>query len=160
MDQTQNLDNFFDFIWNVLTAQGYGLDTWGRIVGVTRNLLVPGSSTFLGFQESGNDWTGFGQGGLYGGQAVTDNVTLIDAQFRPLVLAKAASNVCDGSIHAINSILLALFAGRGQAYVADNQNMSLTYTFSFPLTALDTAVVRTSGVLPNPAGVVVNISAP
>src|SRR5579871_5512746 len=40
IDPTKNLDAFFDLIWNVDTAQGYGLDVWGRIVGVTRVLQV------------------------------------------------------------------------------------------------------------------------
>ena len=40
LDQTENFDNFFDDIWNIDTAQGYGLDLWGRILGVTRYVTV------------------------------------------------------------------------------------------------------------------------
>jgi len=159
VDQTEELDNLYDLVWNVLTAQGYGLDLWGRIVGVTRTLAIPvmGSGPTFGFNEPGNDWAGFGQGPFAsGGGALTQNVVLSDAQFLPLILAKAASNICDGSIPAINSILLGLF-GPG-AYVADGLNMSLTYTFPAPLTALQTAIIQNAGVLPNPCGVVINIA--
>ena len=161
IDQTENLDNFYDLIWNVLTAQGYGLDLWGRIVNVSRTLAIPvvGTGPTFGFNEPGNDWTGFNQGPFATGGSLTQNVVLSDAQFRPLVLAKAASNICDGGITAINSILLGLFQGRtGECYVADGLNMSLTYTFGFALQPIDIAIIQNSGVLPNPCGVVVNIA--
>ena len=157
VDMTENFDNFYDFMWNVLTAQGYGLDVWGRIVGVNRVLQFPAGETFLGFNEA-DSWTGFGQGGFYSGGGVTNNFVLSDNDFRTLILAKAAGNVCDGSIPAINEILLTLFAGRGKCFVADGLNMSLTYTFDFVLNAIENAIVNLSGVLPSPAGVIVNIS--
>ena len=163
MDQTQNLDSFYDLVFNVLTAQGYGLDVWGRIVNVARTLPVsggPAPATF-GFNEPGNDWVGFNQAPFTSaGASPTTNVTLIDAQYRPLVLAKAATNIWNGSIPGLNAILLALFQGRGSVYVQDNLNMSLTYVFGFALSALDLAVVEESGCLPAPAGVVINTSYP
>jgi hypothetical protein len=161
MDQTENLDNFYDFVWNVATAVGYGLDVWGRIVNVSRSLPVSGGSTAtFGFNESGNDWLGFGQAPFTSGASATSNVTLTDDQFRPLVLAKAATNIWDGSIPGLNSILIALFQGRSTPYVQDGNNMSLTYVFPFALTALDLAVIEQSGCLPQPAGVVINTSYP
>jgi Protein of unknown function (DUF2612) len=157
MDQTENLDNFYDMIWNIQSAEGYGLDVWGRIVGVSRTLNIPGSPNYIGFKEA-NTWTGFGQGGFYSGGSITSNVILDDDDYRRLILAKAAANISDGSIPTVNKILLALFPARGAAYVADNQNMSLTYTFKFALSPVDLAIVATSGVLPNPTGVAINIS--
>lgn len=156
MDPTELLDDFYDLIWNVLTAEGYGLDVWGRIVGVDRAVNVSQAGEYLGFQEPGNDWTGFNQGIFYSGPVLTNNILLTDAQFRPVVLAKAATNIWDGSIPGLNTILLALFKGRGQVYAADNQNMSITYTFDFALTALDSAIISGSGALPQPTGVVIN----
>jgi hypothetical protein len=161
VDQTQNINNLYDMIWNIQTAQGYGLDVWGRIVGVIRTLAFPTGATYLGFEEAGSSWTGFGQGGLYSGaQGLTTNYNLSDADFRRLILAKAAGNISNGSIPALNAILMALFPNRGSVYVADNQNMSLTLTFPFALTPVQLAIVSLSGVLPIPAGIVVNISQP
>jgi Protein of unknown function (DUF2612) len=160
VDQTENFDNFYDFMMNVATAQGYGLDVWGRIVGVNRALTIGGSVAYLGFQEALGSWTGFGQSGFYSGGGVSTNYVLSDTDFRTLIYAKAAGNISDGSIPSINSILLALFPTRGACYVADNQNMSLTYTFDFPLTPVELAIVQASGVLPTPAGVVINIKHP
>lgn len=160
MDTTTNLDNFYDFIWNVNTASGYGLDVWGRIVGVTRVVQVPGTPVGnFGFQEA-NSWVGFGQGVFFSGGSVTTNFVLNDTDFRTLILAKAASNICDGSIPAINAILLGLFPGRGTVYVADGLNMTLTYTFTFALTPAELAIMAQTGVLPNPCGVAINIVHP
>ncbi len=159
-DETQNLDNFYDMIWNVLTAQGYGLDVWGRIVGVLRTLKIPGSASYVGFDEASGSWTGWNQGAWYSGGGISENVVLTDVQYRPIILAKAAANITDGSIPSLNAILMNLFRGRGDAYAADGLDMSLTYTFAFPLTPLELAVVEIAGVLPNPCGVVINVAQP
>ncbi len=153
LDQTENMQNLYDFVWNIDTAQGYGLDVWGRIVGVGRTLSFPGSVDYLGFNEAGG-WTGFNQGGFFSGGGTTTNYLLSDADFRTLILAKAAGNISDGSIPSVNEILLRLF---GSGYVVDNQDMSLTYTFPIGLTPVQLAIVQQSGVLPSPAGVVVNV---
>lgn len=159
MDQTGNIDSFFDLVWNVLTCTGYGLDVWGRIVNVSRTVQVASISTVsFGFNEPGNDWVGFGQAPFFSGAPLLDNVTLTDAQFRPVVLAKAATNIWDGSIPGFNAILLALFQGRGTPWVVDNGNMSITLNFPFALTSLDLAIINNSGCLPQPTGVVVNVT--
>jgi hypothetical protein len=158
VDMTQNFDSFYDLMWNAATAQGYGLDVWGRIVGVSRTLPFSGGALTFGFQEA-NSWTGFGQGGFFSGGSGT-NFVLSDSDFRTLIFAKAASNICDGSIPSINRILLSLFPSRGDCYVVDNQNMSLTYKFNFHLNQVELAIVQTQGILPNPAGVIISVSTP
>lgn len=159
MDLTQFYEEFLDNEVNVTTAIGYGLDVLGRIVGVSRVLKFPGGDPNFGFNEA-NSWTGFGQGGFFSGSGGVSNFVLSDGDFRTLILAKAAGNICDGSSPAINKILLMLFPGRGVCFVADNQDMTLTYTFHFVLTPVELAIVQTPGVLPNPAGIVINISSP
>lgn len=183
LDQTQNLESFEEDIWNVYTAQGYGLDVWGRIVGVVRTIQIVGLPVF-GFAESGTA-VGFNQGMFYEGASSTQNYILGDQQFLRLILAKARSNICNGSIPAINNILLNLFAGRGNCWVSDNGAltnyfgfkesgtafgfgqapfyngggaaiMGMTYVFTFPLTPIDIGIIN-SGVLPKPAGVPVAI---
>lgn len=157
-DQTENIDNLYDMIWNIDTAVGYGLDVWGRIVGISRTLQIPGSVTYIGFEEAGTSWTGFGQGGFYTGGGISNNFVLSDSDFRRLILAKAAGNISGGSIPSVNSILLTLFPNRGSCYVADGLNMNLTYTFKFQLNPVDLAIVETSGVLPSAAGIAINVS--
>lgn len=164
MDPTELFDELFDNMWNVITAQGYGLDCWGRIVGVTRTLQIPASVTnqFFGFQEANDPshFTGFGQAPFFSGQQLTSSITLSDADFRTLILAKAASNICDGSIPAINAVLLSLFPNRGACYVTDPGGMQMTYTFDFVLTPVELAIVEQSGVLPKPVGVSATVVQP
>jgi Protein of unknown function (DUF2612) len=159
MDQTENIDNLYDMIWNIATATGYGLQVWGRIVGVTNSLSFPGTIQFLGNEEA-NSWTGFGQGILFSGGGTTTNFQLTDTDFRRLILAKAAGNVSDGSIPSLNAILLSLFPLRGNCFVVNNQNMTMTLKFQFPLNPIENAILQQSNVLPYPVGVVVNIVQP
>lgn len=150
------IDGWFDNVWNILTAQGYGLDVWGRIVGVTRVLQVANSAWF-GFNEALPGSLQWNQGIWYGGQQINSNFLLSDDSFRVLILAKAASNICNGSVPAINQILLAMFPGRGNCYVTDNQDLTMTYTFDFPLSPVEISIVEQSGVLPQPIGITVNV---
>ena len=153
LDQTGNISNLFDMMFNVDTAQGFGLDIIGRIVGVTRVLPIS-SGTYFGFEEAGA--SGFNQDPLYGGSSLTNNVALSDEAFRLLLLMKAYANICDNSIPAINQLLLQLFPGRGVCYVADNENMSMTYHFLFTLTPVEVSIITNSGVLPRMSGCAVN----
>lgn len=156
LDQTEDFDNLFDDIWFVDSAQGYGLDVLGRIVGVQRTLQLPGAADYLGFQEA-NSWTGFNQGGFYSGQTITTNYNLDDNDFRRLILAKAATNIWDGSIPAWNQILLNLFPGRGACYVENSGTMSVTEVFEFTLTPVDLSIVTNTPALPQPCGVSLSV---
>lgn len=153
VNPTVNLQSFFDSIWNVDTATGYGLDVWGRIVGVTRILNVGLPDTYLDFQESGLSGTSFGEAPFYNGDPLTNNFNLSDDAFRVLIFAKALANISDGSAKSINQLLMNLFPARGNAYVVDNLDMSIIYTFNFILTSVEQAILGQSGVLPKPTGV-------
>jgi len=183
VDQTANLDDFFDKVWNLDTAEGYGLDVWGRIVGVNRVLQITVGKWF-GFAEMGTlDADPFGQSAMWSGTPLTENFFLSDQSYRTLILTKAAANITSGSIPAINRMLMTLFPNRGNAYVTEgnppilffgfaeqldtvtgfNQaaffdgsaqpRMTMTYTFNFALSPSEQAIVLNSGVLPKPTGV-------
>lgn len=160
VDQTTNFDALYDSIWNVATATGYGLDVWGRIVGVTRNVLLPAGVTYLGFQETGTPFTvaPFGQAPFFSGQTLTTTFALSDASFRLLIYAKALANISNGTIPAINQLLLNLFPGRGNCFVADLGNMAMQYVFNFNLSPVEQAIVtQNPTVLPKPLGVTATV---
>lgn len=157
MDQTANIQSLYDLIWNIATAEGYGLEVWGRIVGVSRTVTFPNTSQLPFGYEEAFSWVGFGQGGFFTGNVVASNFVLGDSDFRTLILAKAAGNISDGAIPSVNKILLTLFPHRGNCYVVDNQDMSLTYKFEFPLNPVEIAIVTLSGVLPSATGITVNV---
>lgn len=151
MDQEADLDAFFKMIWNIDQAEGYGLDVWGRIVVINRQLQV--NSRFFGFEEGGTDYDPFNVSPFYAGAGTTSTITLTDDAYRQLILAKALANITYGSIPGINAILQLLFPGRGACYVTDNQNMTMTYTFHFQPTPLELSIIQTSNVLPRINGV-------
>lgn len=157
VDPTRDFDGFYDWLWNVQTARGSGLDIWGRIVGVERVVNIS-PTTYFGFAEQGITVTGFGQNSFYDGVSLTSNYSLPDDAYRTLVLAKAFSNISDCSIPVINRILRDLFPNRGNCYCLDGQDMTMSYVFDFSLTAVESAIVIQSGVLPKPAGVFASIS--
>lgn len=159
IDPTLDFQSFFDLIWNVVTAQGYGLDVWGRIVGVSRTIQIVGTVDYLGFEEAGDPgFQPFDTAPFFSGESVTSNFDLSDTAFRTLIFAKALSNICDGSIKAINQLLINLFPNRGNCFVRDNLDMTFTYVFQFVLSAVELAIVQTSGVLPKPTGVSFDVS--
>jgi len=182
IDPSTNFETFFNVLWNLDTAVGYGLDVWGRILVIPRRLTVTVGS-FFGFQEAG-DRTGFNQDSFWTGEAAGEAVYILtDPVYRLLLFAKAAYNITNGSVPAINAIMMNLFPNRGNAWVTDavlgqsgffgfqeagdrtgfNQEsfgdlyagwdvMTISYIFTFPLQPFEKAIIQ-SGVLPKPTGV-------
>lgn len=154
IDPGANIDQFYNDIWNIDTATGYGLDVWGRIVGVGRVLKITTAAGFFGFDEAGNvSANPFNSAPFYSGQQINSNFIVADDGFRVLILAKALANICNGAIPAINQILLLLFPNRGNCYVVDGLNMTMQYVFTFALTPVEAAIVSQSGILPRMTGV-------
>jgi hypothetical protein len=159
IDPTADIDNFYNTVWNVDTAQGFGLDIWGRIVNVSRELKVVGNLAYFGFSEAYTSLapnTGpqpFGQAPLYPGVPATQVYALSDDAYRKLILAKAIFNISDCSIPAINQLLQNLFAGRGRCYVTDAGHMEMRFVFEFVLLPFEVSILTQSGVIPRPAGV-------
>ena len=66
-----DLDNFYNTVWNIQTASGFGLDTWGQIVNVSRVVQIPTGGTFLGFQGTGEQ--PLGQAPMFNGNNNSGN---------------------------------------------------------------------------------------
>lgn len=152
IDPTAKIDDFFRLVFDLNTAQGYGLDVWGRIVGVSRVLNLPVAGEYLGFSQA-SDAEPFGQAPFFNRQTLTTNFALSDTAFRRLIFAKALANISDGSIPSINRILTLLFGQYGNCYVTDGGDMTMTFTFGSDLAPVDLAIVSQSGILPRPVGV-------
>lgn len=129
IDPRADIDNFFDVVWNVETAEGFGLDIWGRIVGLPTGRYI-----------------------------YTAPVTILDdTQFRLLILLKALSNISITTSPTFNQLLNNLFAGRGRCYVSDQGSMQMRYTFEFPLLPYEIQIMAQADIFLRPAGVQVGI---
>lgn len=155
IDPRVDLQNFYDWCWNVDTAVGKGLDIWGSIVGVARLLKIPGDLDTFGFvnETIPYDWQPFNQGTFYKGAFDTQAYLLPDDTYRTLILTKALANIVATTAQNLNKLLRNLFPGRGRAYVTDDGGMAMTFTFEFEITTAEYAILTQSGVLPHPAGV-------
>lgn len=157
------LDDFYDVIWNIKTADTYGLDVWGKIVVVSRKLTVTENMIYFGFSEASSDPPvvddpqPFNQAPFYSGEFLTSTVTLTNEVYRNLIMMKAAANISDCTIPQLNRLLMFMFGESGRCYVRNDGDMVMSYVFEFPLSISELAIVQSSGALPAPVGVTVNI---
>lgn len=159
IDPRANLEAFFNFVWNVDTAQGFGLDIWGRIVGVSRLLKIPGADPIVGFDNPSDpkDWYPMSEGRFATEGEVTTAYELPDNAYRVLILAKALANIVSTTFPAMNKLVRNMFPGRGRAFVRDLGNMAMQFVFNFNLTPVEYAILTQSGALPHPAGVLYSV---
>ncbi len=166
LDPRGDFDDFFNFVWNVDTAQGFGLNIWGQIVNIGRSLTISNAPDYFGFSDALPGSYPFGEQPFYDGTGAatgTSTYLLGDDAYRQLILVKALANISRTTAPAINQLLQNLFATRGRCYVNDMGNMSLRYVFEFALTPYEFAIVTQSGAIPRPAGVgaiIINTNTP
>lgn len=155
IDPRANMQAFYNAVWNVNTAVGFGLDVWGRIVGVSRLLQIPGNDPIVGFDNESfpEDWYPMSQGRFAVEGEVTTAYELPDDAYRVLILTKALANIVSTTAPALNRLLQNMFPGRGRAYVRDLGNMRMQFVFNFALTNVEYAILTQSGAMPHPAGV-------
>lgn len=163
IDPSVDIDNFYDTIWNIETANDYGLDIWGKIVNISRLVTIDADDVYIGFNESATNLNStltpqpLDQAPFYNGKRATTTVRLEADAYRKLILVKALANITDCTIPNLNKLLLILFEGQGQPFVADTGEMSIRFVFNFDLDPVDLAIVKNSGALPRPAGVLAQV---
>lgn len=155
LDPNSNIDNFYNNVWNIESATGYGLQVWGRIVGAGNTLSIPGTQLNFGFKEGSGQ--PFGQQSFFFGQENSGTYTLSDPAFRALILAKALTNISNTTNNTYNTLLMNLFSGRGNAYVSNSANMVATLVFEFYLQPYEVSIIKYSGAIQPPTGVNFNI---
>lgn len=160
VNPSANLDAFYNDVWNIDTAQGWGLDNWGAILGVSRTVQIAGTNSGnFGFSQQAGAET-FSFGSFFGGTAATANLNLTDSAFRALLLIKAFANICDGSIVSLNKLLSMFSETYGKAYVTNLGNMQMTLTFEYNLLPWQLSVLQHGNVFPLPCGVSMTIVQP
>ncbi len=154
IDPRADFDAFYNFVWNVETAQGFGLDIWGRIVNISRELTIPAALTYFGYNEASPGSYPFGEAPFFVASSdATQTYRLADDAYRVLILTKALANISAVNAPTLNRLMQNLFAERGRCYVNDMGGMQLRYTFEFLLTDFEYAIMTQSGAIPRPAGV-------
>ena len=129
LDPSADIQVFYSKMFNILTAQGIGLDIWGRIVGLGRTIERGAAS-----------------------------LTLEDEMYRLLLLYKALANISSDTPAALNALLSTLVATGagglpGRAYVLEVAPMVIRLVFEDFLSPVQLAVFEAAGTLARGAGV-------
>lgn len=155
-------DEFITKVWDLTTNETFGLDIWGKNVGIGRYITSPIDSDSFGFSEADNGTSDyplpFNDSPFYAGVQETTSVRLADDAYRTLILCKAFSNISIATIPDINKFLRMLFAGRGRAYCVNYRDMTIGITFEFALAPYEESILTNYDVVPVPSGVQLNIS--
>lgn len=158
IDPGVDIQLFYDKMFNIYTAEGVGLDNWGKILQIGRNIPGPYNADSFGFD--GSKLAPFNQLPF-----VPDNVgelssfiTLDDESFRLLLLYKALANI-SASDAATQNLLLSVLVDTGiggfgdVAYVLEVDTMVIRWVFESYMSSTQLAIFKVAGTLARGAGV-------
>lgn len=149
IDPAPDIDTFFEKVFDIETAQGWGLDNWGRILGVPRGVQVA-TTDWFGYYGSGlQPWN---QAPWFNPQQATNNFPLTDEAYRKLLMYKAAANIGSADAATINRLLKQVFPNTFD-HIVDNGDMSIRAVFNDYLQPVEIGILNTYGALNKGAGV-------
>ncbi len=153
-NQTDFWENWYTDVFDLRTANDFGLAVWAIILGMKLYVnLVADSRETWGFDEFHANFTRGNFASAAGG-----SVPLSTQTSRILLRLRAYQLQSAGCVPEINRMLADVFAnyvpaGDVPAYVEDNLDMTCTYHFLFALPSEIQFALRYFDVLPRPAGV-------
>lgn len=145
-----DIELFYKMIFDIETAQGKGLDIWGRILGIGRQMEIETSPNSFGFEESG--YEPFDTAPFYAGEATTALYSLADEPYRTLLLWKALANIATADAATLNHLLSRLFPGK-EIVVREAGIMAIELYIYFPLEPWQRAILKGYGLMGKGAGV-------
>lgn len=148
-----DIELFYDMIFNIETAQGKGLDIWGRILGMERSLEILVLNDYFGFDEA--DFEPFNVCPFWDGEGVTDWYSLTDDAYRQALMWKAMANIATADAATLNSLLLYLFPGQ-DIVIHEVGIMEIELYIFFPLQAYQRSILKNYGLMAKGAGVQLN----
>lgn len=165
-NQTQFWSDWYDNVFNLLTANTFGLTVWARILNVPLFINLtpePIGSPIFGFNTPGAT-TGnqnFGNGNFsYQGDiiflSVEEQRFILRLRFYQLTSRQSPTEINEFLDYLLRTSDLPS-QGFGRVWVEDNFNMTMTYRFTFTPNPLFLQVLESLDVLPRPAGVSYNI---
>lgn len=155
IDPQYFIDDFYQYIYRLSSAKGFGLDIWADKVGVSRSApIADPNATTLGYQTLPTQepkFTPFNTAPFSDGGAFS-SFRLSDDNLRSLIIVKAAINILYATAWNINKFLLTIFNGK-RAYYKITGHMSAEYVFEFELSVFERMIVYTLDMMPKPCGV-------
>lgn len=150
-NQQQFWNEWFNNVFNLATADSFGLMVWS---------IILGQPTFINVDAAPLDFPAWGFGAYHknfdnGNFCNTNGSTIqLDPQWARLLLQLHYFQLTSsGTVPETNRMLKYLFANYGDCWLVDNLDMSQVYFFDFQLPAGLLLVLQNFDVLPRPAGV-------
>ena len=141
-NNASTLEDWFNVVYNLNTATGFGLDIWGKILNQGRQFT---------YFENGSEVNVY-----LGGEQTIDGVTYseeyMENTYRLVLFLKALTNITNCTIASMNSLLQFYFKNRGRVYVLEYNPMEIRYVFEFYVSKIEKAIFTTD-VMPKPTGV-------
>lgn len=150
-NQQQFWQDWITNVFDLRTANQFGLTVWGIILGLQLWVNTPPviSDPIFGFEGSGG--VNF-DNGILGTQNGSSLLLPVETQRRALQL-RYLQLTSSGTVPEINRALKYIFGDLGTAYLLDYGNMTQAYIFNFALPADLVYLFQNYDILPRPAGV-------
>ena len=148
IDPTADILDFFIKYFDPRTARGIGLDIWGIIVGIGREIEVA-DTDFFGFY--GSDLTPFDNSPFYY-EGATKIYKLQDEAYRELIFLKAYANISDATMPNIKYLLNELLGEKVVAIQVDVMQIRVIF-LSYDIEPYSIAILKQYGLLNLGAGV-------
>jgi len=144
-NNAKTIGDWYNVVYNLKTASGYGLDIWGVILNQGRQ---------FSYEENGSIVNIF-----LGGEQTIDGITYsadyMEDMYRMVLFLKALVYITNCTLASLNNLLQFYFADKGRVYVINYGTMEIRYVFEFYVSKLEKAIFTTD-VLPKPTGVLAN----
>ena len=149
-----DIDLLYRKLVNPRTAEGYGLDVWGRIVAIGRSYLAVDDDTpYFGFDPpegvKNERLNSFGNAPFY--KTIYGKVELADTMYRTYVFLKALINISNSSLAGLNHMVKLLFPD-ADIQILHTGTMVLRVLILSPLSESDKAALDNLPWLPAGVG--------
>ena len=152
-NHTDFWNNWIRDVFNLKTANAFGLAVWARILNVS--LTIEREKNLDDVFGFGAEHDNFNNGGFGVAAGAIDNVSV--EQARKMLLARYFTLTYAPTVPNINMILEVLF-GEGVVYVVDSLDMRSTYTFDGAPDYRTRELLKNVDFLPRPAAVGVDFT--
>jgi Protein of unknown function (DUF2612) len=155
MVEDQALLDTLPLLHNIDRATGVQLDHLGEWIGFPRYVPISLPSIYFSWDVFGLGWDEAAWQGRF--DASNGVARLTDDAYRTFLRAKIAANVWDGTLPGAYAVLALAFGADNHIVLSDNQDMSMTVTFTGHAFSDSLVLLLTSGLLPlKPSAVRIN----
>lgn len=164
------IEDFYNDVFNLKTANSFGLNVWGDILNAKRPVIPPMNysldtdNVLRLYNPDTGKWHSFWLTGNTNALTIekspADNITLYpsqldDEQYRLCLLARIFLLRSNMSIKDINKYLSIMFDGR-EVVATDNLDMTISIKFGYQPSDTELMLITSDTFAPRPAGVFLN----